>query len=399
MPILTLQRRLREAGRIRIGQQVATSNGKRRPAKLDRFRLTSSDRTPLDAAAALYGGQVERWTDAPIGEQWELITATNVMPVVVPPEQMAFSQWNELWSGGGCARRCDGVTEQLTDQSCVCVAEDDMQCKPTTRLSLILSDLPGLGVWRLETHGYYAATELAGTVEICAAAASHGQLLPAVLRLEQRQVKRIDEKGKPVTRNFAVPILDIPLRPTSLAGALGGQPQATLDQPAPAAISAGPDGARASGWRPMEIGAPQSEGPPDIAAAVANPAKPPKRTSRSAPDLPATGLSPRGAEPSAATPLTLSEAQRRYIHTLYGKTGVEDETDRRRCTMGILEHSEPVSHSTLTPAQANIVIERLKLIEAGTASYVIDGQGCPVGTDTPASGARRHEQSAGQAAT
>jgi hypothetical protein len=391
VPILNLQRRLREAGRIRIGQQVATNNGKRRPAKLDRFRLTSSDRAPLDAAAALYGGQVERWADAPVGEQWELITTTNVMPVVVPPEQMAFSQWNELWSGGGCVRRCDGVTEQLTDQSCVCVAEDDMQCKPTTRLSLILSDLPGLGVWRLETHGYYAATELAGTVEICAAAASRGQLLPAVLRLEQRQVKRID-KGKPVTRNFAVPILDIPLRPMNLAGALGGNPAAALEQPAPTAIGDGPDGATASAWRPVELANPttaEPEGPPDIAAALANPAKPPKRTSRSAPDLPSPGLPPRAPEPErTATPATLSEAQRRYIHTLYSKTGVDDETDRRLCTAGILEHSEPCSHGDLTAAQANIVIDRLKLIEAGKADYILNDQGRPIGTNTAGNGGR-----------
>ena len=40
MAIVDLQRRLQEIGRIRIGQQVK-SNGKSRPAKLDRFRLTS----------------------------------------------------------------------------------------------------------------------------------------------------------------------------------------------------------------------------------------------------------------------------------------------------------------------------------------------------------------------
>lgn len=370
MPILSLQRRLRESGRIRIGQQVATGNGKRRPAKLDRFRLTSSDRASIEAAAAIYGGQAEKWPDAPIGDQWQVITETQQMPVVVPPEQMAFSQWNELWSGGGCVRRCDGVTEQLTDQPCMCVAEDDMQCKPTTRLSVILADLPGLGVWRLETHGYYAATELAGTVEICAAAASRGQLLPAVLRLEQRQVKRITN-GKPETRNFAVPILDIPLRPTSLAGAIGGSPAA---QPEIAA----PDGAAVQAWKPVELAAPEPEGPPDIATAIANPAKPPKQTSRSAPDLPSTGLKPRAAD---ATTSTLSDAQRRYIHTLYGKNGVDAEDERRLCTSGILGRYVD-THATLRPAEANTVIETLKKVESGELVFQLNPSNQPIGVST-----------------
>jgi hypothetical protein len=92
----------------------------------------------------------------------------------------------------------------------------------------------------------------------------------------------------------------------------------------------------------------------------------------------------------------LSEAQRRYIHTLYSKTGVDDETDRRLCTAGILEHSEPCSHGDLTPAQANIVIERLKLVEAGKADYILNDQGHPIGTNTAGNGGRDITPPAGQ---
>ncbi len=42
--IIDLQRRLREVGRIRIGEKVATSNGRSRPSKLSTFRFTSRDR-------------------------------------------------------------------------------------------------------------------------------------------------------------------------------------------------------------------------------------------------------------------------------------------------------------------------------------------------------------------
>src|SRR4051794_29621754 len=61
VPIIDLQRRLREIGRIRIGQQVPITNpkpgskAKTRPVKLETFRLTSRDQRVIDAAAALYG--------------------------------------------------------------------------------------------------------------------------------------------------------------------------------------------------------------------------------------------------------------------------------------------------------------------------------------------------------
>jgi hypothetical protein len=58
MPILDIQKRARELGRIRLGQVVVSANGKTRPEKIDRFRFTSYSRELLDQVAALYGGQV-----------------------------------------------------------------------------------------------------------------------------------------------------------------------------------------------------------------------------------------------------------------------------------------------------------------------------------------------------
>jgi hypothetical protein len=56
MPILTLQRQMRELGRIRTGNQVAAAGGKRARTKLETFRLTSSSRELIEAAAEAYGG-------------------------------------------------------------------------------------------------------------------------------------------------------------------------------------------------------------------------------------------------------------------------------------------------------------------------------------------------------
>lgn len=213
MPILDIQRRSQEIGRIRLGIKVPTKSGKMRPEKLTAFRFTTRSRLAADAIAETIGGEVRAWTDAPTGDQWEVITQATSIPVIVPPGDAALSQWYELWSGGGCQRRCDGRTEHRSQRPCMCpedpaerqkLAAAGAACKPTTRVNVIIPDLPGLGVWRVESHGYNAAVELGGAAELLALARENGVMVPAVLRLEQRKTVR---DGK--TNLFAVPVLDI----------------------------------------------------------------------------------------------------------------------------------------------------------------------------------------------
>lgn len=220
MTLIDLQRRIAEVGRIRIGVGVpaTTKDGRPtvRPKKLATFRLTSPDRNRIAAAADLYGGTVAEW-QAPSGKQWEVVTDTDSIPVIVPPTAMAFSQAFEQWAGGGCQVRCDGQWDSIADKPCHC-DPDDRACKPHTRLSVMLRDVSGLGVWRIDTSGYYAAVELAGAVEVIGMVAqAGGGLLPASLRLEQRSVKRPGE-GR---RDFAVPVLDIEVTPAQLVSGQG----------------------------------------------------------------------------------------------------------------------------------------------------------------------------------
>lgn len=208
MPIITLQRRLRQVGRIRIGATVATSNGKTRPVKLERFRFTSPDREAIELVAETYGGVAKAWDGASVGEQWEVYAETKELDIVIPPSDIAFSQWFELWKGGGCHRRCDGVRDILNDCACECDPENT-DCKPTTRLNVILQSIEGVGVWRLETHGYNSASELSGAVEVLESIHSKKVMVPGRLLLEQRQSKKIDPStGKAVTYNYAVPVID-----------------------------------------------------------------------------------------------------------------------------------------------------------------------------------------------
>lgn len=286
MPIVDLQRRLREIGRIRIGEQVPTSNGKTRPRKLDRFRFTSRDRSVIEATATLWGGDVTAW-EAPDGEQWQVVSNATAIAVVVPPGDMAFSQFYEQWTGGGCQRRCDGRWDTVRDAACDCNPEN-RECKITTRLSVMLPDVPGLGVWRLETHGYYGAVELAGAVDVCRAVTERGHTIPARLRIESRKVQRFDEKGKPVTLRFAVPVLDIDVTLAAL-GSIGapidGGP-ASLD-PTRSAVP--------NQWQPVgELPAAPFVSVRDQLAEVDTP-KPTKPRANAAEPIKATGIKPRPA--------------------------------------------------------------------------------------------------------
>lgn len=291
MPIIELQRRLREIGRIRIGEQVPTQNGKTRPSKLAHFRFTSRDRKVIDAAAEAFGGQVAPW-QSPDGDQWEVKSTADEIACVVPPGDMAFSQWYETWSAGGCKRRCDGITEQITETPCKCDPEA-RECAIHTRVSLLLTDLPGLGLWRLDTSGYYAAVELGGIVDIASSFTDRGQMLPARLRLEQRSVKREGPDGKVQTRRFAVPTLDLDVHPLALVRA--GSDAAALgvgDVPSPS-------------FTPVPTGelppAPVGTIADQLAQVDADPQRAPRRNA--AAPIPATGVKPRtAAEAAGDTP-------------------------------------------------------------------------------------------------
>lgn len=220
MPILDLQMRLRQLGRIRTG----TKGGKGEPVKLSTFRLTSPAQHLIENAADLYGGEPKEW-NSPDGRQWEVVTEAAALDVVVPPGTALTQHW-EMWSGAGCIRRCDGETELLTDQPCMCPADGEERrtlaakgqaCKPTTRLNLILPRVGDMGVWRLDAHGFNAAVELAAAHEIVNLATSRRLMVPAQLRLEQRSSKRPGQG----TRRFVVPVLEMGVTFGELVAAVG----------------------------------------------------------------------------------------------------------------------------------------------------------------------------------
>ncbi len=352
MSIIDLQRRIAEIGRIRIGQQVPTKDGKTRPAKLDTFRLTSADRVRIGHAATLYGGRPRQW-QAPAGPQWEVITTADALDVIVPPSDMAFSQYYEVWSAGGCQRRCDGQAEQITQGPCMC-DPDDRECDIHTRLSVLLRDLPGLGVWRIDTSGYYAAVELQGAVEVIQIAAGRGQMLPARLRLEQRSVKR-QVDGKPQTRRFAVPVLDVEMSPGQLMVGTRLQPELTDGSarltPVPASLPSGPT--------------------PSIADQAAQVAQDPDRAPRrnAAQPIPQTRLQPRTvAQAANETPAAdgITSAQTRKMAVLMREQELSDRADALAYVAKVIGR-QVGSRNELMKAEASAVIDAL---EADAVSLV-----------------------------
>lgn len=234
-PILTVQQRYRELGRIRMGEKGTRGA----PRALGTWRLTTSNHQLLTAAAALWGGEVTAWAGAPNEGTWQLTTGTDTLPIMVPPFRDPVSQWMEQWTAGGCTHRCDTNVNVVTDEPCSC-DQDNPVCKPTTRLNVMLPDLPDVGVWRLETHGWNAATELPGTIQLIQAAAQGGAYLSGALRIEARSAKR---DGK--TSRFVVPVidLDVSVRELASGASQAGElvaPRPALPAPAPPELPGDP---------------------------------------------------------------------------------------------------------------------------------------------------------------
>jgi hypothetical protein len=213
MRILTLQQQLQELGRLRTGY-VDTSGRKARPARSETWIVTSHSQDFVKIAAETWGGEPEKWSPQGGGAaQWRVVTEQDTLDAILPPGD-PLSQSLELWSKGGCARRCDGMTELLSDKPCLCRAQHGQNfheqptgtvCAEFTRLNVFLPQIPDVGIWRVETKSHYAAMEIAGTVDVIKSAVGTGPTIPIRLRIEQRQ-----RKAEGQTKKF--PVITVGLR-------------------------------------------------------------------------------------------------------------------------------------------------------------------------------------------
>jgi hypothetical protein len=229
------QGRPQEMGKIKIGA-VVTKNGKSRPTTLDTFRFVSRDHAAVATLAEILGG-----TPKMVEGKSDLISEASEIDVILAPDCLGESPVYELWSGGGCQRRCDGVTVTVpiregedvnfTDQHCICAGRGEMECKPTTRLSVILPFVTLGGVWNLSTNSWAAAREMPQMVSTIEQA-QHRGFIAAKLGIEKR--KQVSA-GK--TKNFGVPVLRLNTTLSELASG-SSLPALTIARPDMAALPA-----------------------------------------------------------------------------------------------------------------------------------------------------------------
>ncbi|GGV36656.1 hypothetical protein GCM10010293_40030 [Streptomyces griseoflavus] len=240
--LLNIQRRAAEHGRLRTGY----TQGKR-PMRSATWVVTSHSEEHVRKAAGLWGGEPEQWT--PLNStitQWRVITKASAVEALITPGD-PLNQYNELWSAGGCQRRCDGETELLSRQPCLCARQfgEDWHtqpkgrvCSATSRLNVMLPDLSGMGMWRAETHSFYAASEWGGMVDMVLAGTNGQGFVPVTLRIEPRQAVRDGQ-----TKKFPVVVVELrgmtprqalagPMTAaTALDPAAGGQAVAAIEAP------------------------------------------------------------------------------------------------------------------------------------------------------------------------
>jgi hypothetical protein len=179
------------------------------------FLLTSTNREMLECAAKVYGGTVKPWEGHP--GQFALDTERTQLRVAVSTSQ-TLSQSYERWSGGGCTHRCDGVTcevkraigtgremrQERTTVPCLCNPESP-ECKMVTRVSVMLTELPTVGIWRLDTHGTIAGLEMPAFVEMIQQLGFAAGPVFCILTVEQQEIKSV---GK-AAQKFAIPSLSL----------------------------------------------------------------------------------------------------------------------------------------------------------------------------------------------
>ncbi|MBM4407818.1 MAG: hypothetical protein FJ038_04260 [Chloroflexi bacterium] len=217
-PLSEMQRRAVDAGRLRYGVKT-----ERAMKALEFWRITSRDESSIRALAKLYGGTAQPWNPGRGRSEWEVLTEARTINVIVPPPHVALggTPIYEMWTAAGKQRECDGRVVEIpsdtphgtvkVEQPCICDHQGKMVCKPITRLSVMLPDIPFTGLWMMESKGWNAAKELPGMVDLVFELQEHG-FARARLTLEKRTKT---ENGK--TSHYVVPVLSTPATPNQVA--------------------------------------------------------------------------------------------------------------------------------------------------------------------------------------
>ncbi len=199
MPILDLDRSIANSFRVRLGKRGEKGGLK------GYLRATSASEKVISAIAKIYGRQVKNF-----GGDYETAIPPELRIGLVQSSE-TISQWYEQWGRAGNLRRCDGYW--TTDGvPCVCKQEEDMVCKPTTRLNFLLLDVPMLAFGRLDTRGMIAAKSLPSIVELMGQVQGQG-MIAANLRVVWRDTGARHYQTVQIDVTEERPVLSLERRP------------------------------------------------------------------------------------------------------------------------------------------------------------------------------------------
>lgn len=262
VPLSDLSRRIPLVGKLKAG--VYKSG---RPQAIDTWRLTTSSREFAADFADIYGGTVEPMTNKNSPHKWEVISEASEISIALLGEN-GYSVQYELWSGGGCQRRCDGVTAEVIQTTgpddveyaptnCICDAKQELECSLKSRLTMILPDLPFRGGVVYETGSKNFAEESQGMLALLAQMQASG-VTRGKLRLEQRR-----SSGN---RKYTIAVVGVEQSPeaivSGMAGirSLGTAPEQRPELSSPSGGDAGFGSSRPDPASSSEVGAVTGEG-------------------------------------------------------------------------------------------------------------------------------------------
>lgn len=223
-PIAELDRRIPRAGKLKMGEKTEKAM-----RKLETWRLLSPFKDCVDAFAAQYGGTVKPYHDdaANPKDQFEVVTTSASIEVYLIPDGIDASY--EMWGGGMRQRDCDGRVckieepEQddyvIVEHGCLCRAEGVRRCNPKLRIIVLLPNVPMRGAFLLETGSWFAQNEMPGMFDLITTLSRDG-MKRATLTIDKRTDVRFGKGGKPIRRNFVVPVLSMVDTPMEIMGGM-----------------------------------------------------------------------------------------------------------------------------------------------------------------------------------
>jgi hypothetical protein len=208
IPLDQLQGTMPRIGKLSAGyMESKTVNGRvvTYPAKSRTLVFRSSSPEILRAAAQIVRGTVSKSPNPRAeGSVWRLVSeATDLEVLIASDDRRDAPARYEAWGASGKIRECDGHTcrfmidpktgERRENVPCWCVAqglqaEDGDACRITTRLNLFVPafvDIPGIGVWQLESRGRTTYQDLKGLRDLFQRMRLPGAMgAPVTLRIE-----------------------------------------------------------------------------------------------------------------------------------------------------------------------------------------------------------------------